>query len=138
MFLDINEPDQIRILSAYLQDAIIRVGDMAFLEDQRRFALMANRFCWEDCERENQRILCGFHFDGVQKVRYKGFTQKEKDLFVHLLAICFTPSEALEGHISLIFAGQNEIELQVEAVQVFLQDMGEAWQTKTRPQHEDK
>lgn len=135
MLLDINEPEQIKVLSAHLQDSIIRISDIAFLAQQRRFALVANRFCWENSENKNQRILCGFHFDDVEKVRYRGFSQENREKFIHLLAICFEPDDRLAGRMRLIFAGQHEIELQVEGVQVLLHDIGEAWDTKARPQH---
>lgn len=135
LLLHINEPEQIKIMSAHLQDVIIKTSDIKFLEKKRCFAMVGNRFCWEANEGENYRILCGFHFDCVEKVSYRGFKQSDDGLALNLLAICFEAGELPSGVVQLIFADNCEVQLEVESVQAFLQDVSEKWQVKTRPQH---
>ncbi len=138
MMLEINQPEQVKLLSTHLQDSIIRIGDMVFLEAERRFVCAANRFCWESGEKSNQRVLCGFHFDDVEKVRYRGFQQTNKNEFIQLLAICVEDKqEPPAGIIRLFFANEKEIELEVDSVQAYLNDISEMWRAKMRPAHQN-
>jgi len=133
--LHISEPDQIKILSAHLQDTIIRIQDILWIKNRQRFVLVGSRFCWEHAH-QNFRTLCGFHFDDVLKASYRGEQFDDPNGFVHLLAICFQSQHAPSGIVRLIFSEENEIQLHVEANQAYLHDMGECWQAQ-RPQHSE-
>ena len=134
LYLNICEAAEIKTMSAHVQDMIIRTKDMAFLKAQKRFVVVGNRFCWERSD-QNYRTLCGFHFDHVEKVSYRAIERGDQPRFIHLLAICLNAEHALEGIVRLIFAGEGEIQLEVEAIQAHLHDMGECWQTRARPAH---
>ena len=138
LHLDISNAEAIKILSAHVQDMIVRIEDMAYLKPQRRFVVVGNRFCWEAGDAD-YRTLCGFHFDHVEKVSYRGI---QRDIaggaapdFIHLLAICFNATAPPQGVARLIFSGGGEIQLEVEAIEAHLRDMGERWAARQRPAH---
>ena len=134
--LHITKPDDVQILSTYIQDMIIRPCDMAFLKSQKRFALVGHRFCWE-CDDKNQRILCGFHFDYVENIQYRDIDPKYNHAFLNLLAIRFEPQDKPSGIITFLFAQKGEIKLNIDAVQAYLRDMGARVKASQRPQHSD-
>ena len=75
--------EDLKVISAYLQDSITNLGDMTFLKKNRTFVMMVNRFMWEDVEkgvfRQNKRIRCAVKFDEVIKVESKNINQKNKN-----------------------------------------------------------
>ena len=90
----VEDEEDLKIVSAYLQDAIVRVGDVAYLPKSRRFALLANRYCWEcdDAAKVGSRKLAGVHFDGVIGARSAHIRQNNPDAVLQLLAVQFTPA----------------------------------------------
>jgi hypothetical protein len=133
-----EDEEDLKIISAHLQDAVIRIGDLAYLPRQHRFAAMLNRFCWEDCP-ENQtgaRVLCGLHFDGVLKVQAHHVRQEDPNAIVELLAIHFTPEQDGAGTIELMLAGGGRIRLAVECIAGTLRDMTEPRPAVSRPAHD--
>ena len=94
-----EDEEDLKIISAHLQDAVLRVGDLAYLPKQQRFAALVNRFCWEGC-REGEigaRVQAGLHFDGVLKVQSQNVRQDDPDAVAELLAIHFTPRAKAAG-----------------------------------------
>ena len=85
-----NQED-LKIISTYIKDSIVTVGDMVFLEKNRIFLMMVNRFMWEDIEkgiyRQNKRIRCAIKFEGILKVKSKKINQKNKNKRLECLAI---------------------------------------------------
>ena len=83
--------DDLKVLSAHLQDSVILVKDMIFLKKSRTFLMMVNRFMWEDIERgifrENKRIRCAVKFENVLEVKSRNVSQKKKDKILELLSI---------------------------------------------------
>src|SRR4051794_32742291 len=96
-----EDEEDLKIISAHLQDAVLRIGDLAYLPKQHRFVAMANRFCWEDdCGGEGKtgvRVLCGLHFDSVLKVQSQHVRQDNPNAVVELLAVKFTPEQDGSG-----------------------------------------
>src|SRR5579872_4441301 len=87
-----EDAEDLAIISACLQDALVSVRDLAYDRDARSFVLVANRFCWEnstggDGKARFERSLCGLVFDGVDRVAYRGFHRSEEDRILSLLAI---------------------------------------------------
>lgn len=130
------DAEDLAVVSAHLQDAVVKVGDLAYLPDRNRFALAARRFDWCCCESEPTRCLSGLHFDGVQRVRTRGFDPKAPDAVLSLLTIGFSEGTSPSGAVTLVFAGGAEIELEVECLEARLQDLGAAWAAKSRPAHD--
>lgn len=144
-----EDEEDVHVLSACLQDALVAVGDMQFLKDERRFVLVANRFCWEDesldtfptmddgeTEQDalHQRVHCGIRFENVTGVKARGFDPRDTGRILELLAI--TP-EGTADHpeVRLIFAGDAEILLTPKRLLCLMEDLDEHWPTAFRPKH---
>ena len=133
-----QDEEDLKIISAHLQDAVMRMGDLAYLPKQHRFAAMLNRFCWEDCGegKSGVRVLAGLHFDGVMKVQSQHVRQDDPDAVAELLAIAFTPGGDGGGTIDLMLAGGGRIRLAVECIDATLRDMTEPRPAVARPEHD--
>lgn len=132
MALDTEDLD---IISATTQDAVIRVGDMGYAKADQRFALLMNRFAWEEASKVRQRKRAALHFDRVREVKVSGIDTNAVDGVLELLAIRFTQTDDPAGHIDLDFAGGGTIRLSVECLEARLQDLGAAWAAKATPAH---
>ncbi|HXQ52688.1 MAG TPA: DUF2948 family protein [Stellaceae bacterium] len=124
----------VSVLSTVLQDALVPVAEMVWLPDERRFALVANRFRWEPEAGAGrgtfERTLTGLCIDHVASVRRRGFSPAETDRILELLAL-----RAEGSSIYLEFAGGGSIRLEVERIECRLDDLGEPWPTRWRPRH---
>jgi hypothetical protein len=129
-----RDEEDLAVLSAVLQDALIPISEMAYLPEERRFVLVANRFRWEaphDRPRDNfERRLTGLSIDGVSVVRRRGFSLAEPDRILALLAI-----RQVEGALQLEFAGGAAIRLETAEILCHLDDLGEPWPTRWQPRH---
>ena len=131
--------EDLRVLSAHLQDSIVNTSDIANLKKNRIFLMQLNRFMWEDVEkgvfRKNKRIRTVLKFENVLQVASKNIGQFKKDKFLDFLAIetNITPDNNYEMRI--IFAGDSIIRVISEVIEVTLDDQGEAWDTKNKPKH---
>ena len=127
------DAEDLSVISAHLQDATMRVGDMAHLPKMRRFALVGARFDWPLARQDRfERCAVGLHFETVIKVMRVGFDQDpEREL--RLLAIVFLAGSAPSGTVMLSFAGGSAIRLEVECLEVSLSDVGPRWAVDRRP-----
>ncbi len=131
--------EDLRVVSAHLQDSIINVADIANLKKNKIFLMQLNRFMWEDVEkgvfRKNKRIRTILKFENVLNVVSKNINQQKKDKFLDFLAIetKITPDNNYE--MKIIFAGDSIIQVICEVIEVTLDDQGEAWDTKNKPKH---
>ncbi len=129
-----EDEEDIAVISAILQDALVAVGEMAWLPEEQRFVLVANRFLWEPpatgARHDFERRMTGLRFDGVKAVQRRGFHPRDADRLLALLAIRAEP-----GVVHLDFAGGSSIRLEVERILCHLDDLGEPWPTRWRPRH---
>jgi hypothetical protein len=141
---DIPEPlklialdsDDIAILSAHLQDAIIKVGDIVWRPGERRFALLARRFDWDGThEGASRRRLTALHFDRVAAVKASQIDRSNPDAPLNLLAITFTATELPAGEVTLVFSDGGAMKLSVECIEAQMKDLGPVWATSTTPDH---
>jgi hypothetical protein len=133
------------VIAAHLQDAIAQVGDMAYQPQKRRFAVMFNRFMWEDVEDDKRegpkaddgyrRVRSALHFDGVQRVQTQGMKLGAKEAVAELLTLAFEPQSEPAGTIKMTFAGGGAIKLDVECLDAWLTDVSAPWPTPHRPGH---
>lgn len=135
------DSDDLVVISAHVQDAVLRTGDLIWSPARKRFAMAMNRFAWEtspDRKRRPtyQRRRSVVHFDRVTAVRSAGIDRAKPDRILSLLAIEFTPDEAPAGEVRLVFAGGAEIRLTVECIEARLADLGGIWATVARPAHD--
>jgi hypothetical protein len=134
-----EDEEDLKIISAHLQDAVMRVGDLVYLPRQHRFVLVLNRFCWEDCPDAGigARVLTGLHFDSVLKVQSQNVRQDDPDAVAELLAIHFTPAgENGGGMVDLLLAGGGRVRLHVECIDAAMRDMSEPRPAVARPEHD--
>jgi hypothetical protein len=128
--------DDLAVLSANLQDALIPVSDLAYLPGERRFALAGRRFDWVKavaggCERR----ATGLHFECVLGAALSGFTRTEADRILNLLAINFEQGDAPAGTVTLTFSGGAAIKLDVECIEAQMRDLGPRWPCDKQPKH---
>ena len=134
-----EDAEDLKIISAQLQDAVTRIGDLVYLPRVRRFAALFNRFRWEDCEDakgRNLRVRTGLHFDGVLAAKSHNLRRGDSEAVVELLAIQFVPTQDGAGTIELLFAGGGAIRLEVECIDASLRDIGGPWPAVARPRHD--
>jgi hypothetical protein len=130
------DAEDLAVLAAHLQDAILRVGDMVYLAAERRFVLALNRFDWLGLEAgASQRAQTGLHFENVRKVAFQGFRQDRPDDILNLLDVEFTPGEAPSGVVKLIFSGSCALRLDVECLEARMADLGPRWRARHAPGH---
>ncbi len=134
------DKEDLSIVSAYMQDAVIKADDLDYQAKDMRFLLAGNRFVWEESagkrRRSYERRRSALHFNRVTAVRSRGFSRRESDKVLSLLTINFVPGEeAPAGTIELIFSGEAAIELSVECMEAQMSDLGAAWETEFRPNH---
>jgi hypothetical protein len=131
--------EDLQIMSANLQDALIRVVDMAFLPRSKQFVLVGSRFDWVAAASGKwERCRTGLHFEHVCKVSCSGFTQRDRTLILNLLSIGFTETAAPAGEVELIFSAGYALRLQVECLEAKLRDYDVRWKAKALPGHSCK
>jgi hypothetical protein len=134
-----QDAEDLAAVSPHVQDSILRVGDMRYEPQTRRFALLLNRFRWERAGRfrlrPDERIRAGLHFDGVLAVKATGFPQDRKEDLLLLLAISVESGEPPAGTVRLDFAGGASVVLTCECIEGVLADLGTAWLAARRPRH---
>jgi len=133
-----NQED-LKVISAYLQDSIVIIGDIAFLKQNRTFVMITNRFMWEDIEkgvfRHNKRIKCVVKFENVIEVKSKNINQKNKNKPLICLTIECNLKTDKNYEIKFFFAGQGIITIISETIEVIMYDLGTPWNVKHIPKH---
>ena len=133
--------EDLRVVSAYLQDSIANVSDIANLKKNKILLMQLNRFMWEDVEkgvfRKNKRIRTILKFENVLNVLSKNINQSKKDKFLDFLAIESIQMPDKNYELKLIFSGDSIIRIVAEVIEVTLDDQGEPWDTKNKPKHEN-
>ena len=127
------------IVSAHVQDAVLKVSDLEFLPAAKRFLLTMNRFVWEAksglFRQHNERRQAVLHFDRVLGAKTSGIDRDKPAEVLSLLAISFIEISKPAGIVELIFSGGGAIMLDVECIEARLADIGGAWEATSRPIH---
>ncbi|MCL4768332.1 MAG: DUF2948 family protein [Hyphomicrobiaceae bacterium] len=135
------DADDLAVISAHVQDAVLQVGDLAYIPAEHRFAAIANRFDWaaaagaEGLPPSLERRRTALRFDRVLEAKLQGIDLKTKRQVLELLAIRFDETEPPGGFVTLVFAGGAAIRLKVECIEGEMRDMGAAWKASRRPAH---
>jgi hypothetical protein len=128
------DTEDLNVISAHMQDAVVRVADIRYDGKQRKFALLANRFAWE-AQPSNERRRTGLHFENVLSASRKGFKQSASGVILSLLAVTFNETNAPTGEVVLQFSAGHQIRLEIEYLDCLMRDLGAAWSTETKPDH---
>ena len=132
-----EDADDLAVISAALQDAVAKVGDMQWDAKGRRFTLALNRFLWEaPGALLGGRVRAGLQFGSVLGVKSRNLRRDAPEAVVELLAVSFEPGAAPGGQIRLAFAGGGDVLLDVECVDAALADVSAPWPTPSTPAHE--
>jgi hypothetical protein len=132
------DTEDLEVISAHVQDAVVRVADMGYARGDRRFALLMNRFDWESGKGRRDKGLrkrAALHFDAVQSVVTNGFDPAAPEGVLELLAITFQSIDGPAGIVELSFAGGGTVRLGVECLEARLSDLGAAWAASAKPAH---
>ena len=137
--LSASSNEDLRVVSAHLQDSITQIANIAHLKKNRIFLIQFNRFMWEGVEkgvfRKNRRVRSIFKFENVLSVRSKNLNQKNKNRFLDFLAIESKKLFDKSYEITFYFAGDIFIKVNAELINCFLDDQGEPWKTKNKPKN---
>ena len=133
-----NEED-LKIISAYLQDSVVIIKNIVFLKKNRTFIMILNRFMWEDVEkgvfRQNKRVRCALKFEEVTKVQSQNINQKNKNNPLEYLAIKSSLIFDNLFKIKIFFSGAGVITIISEVIEVTMNDLGKPWNVRYFPAH---
>ncbi len=136
--LKANDENDLKVFAAYLQDSITVPEDIKYLEKNKTFICVFNRFMWEDAEkgvfRDNKRIRSALKIDEVSSVKSKNLNPREKKA-LEFLTLNIDKDNKENFNINLLFSGNMTISVNVEAINATLEDFSESWKTKTKPSH---
>lgn len=139
------EPDDLPILSALAQDAVFPASEMKWDRGQRRFALLLNRFRWEDVDaaetraRPVERVQSVLAIEDVLKVASAGVPKGDADTILSVLSVQFTPTADSGGVVLVTLAGDGALRLDVETLELTLTDVTRPYLAPSRktPRHPD-
>jgi hypothetical protein len=138
------DAEDLKVVSAHLQDAVLKVADMAFVPRERRFAAILNRFDWTSVLAGGKataptRRQTALRFERVLGAQVSGIDLKAGQEVLELLALQFEPvaAEDPQGYLTLVFAGGGAVRLHVECIEAEMTDLGPAWQARAVPRHPD-
>jgi hypothetical protein len=129
-----EDQDDLAVISAALQDAVAKVGDIVFEAKARRLTIAFNRFRWEGGAR--QRVRSALQLGGVLSVQARKIRRDRRDGVLELLTIGFEPEEAPGGLLTLSFAGGGDLRVRIECVDAVLADISQPWPTTREPAHD--
>ena len=137
------DAEDLQVVSAHVQDAVVQTSEMRFLPRSRRFAAGLNRFDWAAAHTNGSSTLArrqsALRFERVLRARTTGIDLAAADQVLVLLAVSFLANGADDpaGTVTLTFAGGAAVQLEVECVEAELRDLGPIWQARARPDHPD-
>ncbi|MDB5447806.1 MAG: hypothetical protein JWQ97_3123 [Phenylobacterium sp.] len=129
-----QDADDLAVISAAVQDAVAKIGDIAYEPKARRLTLAFNRYRWE--AGGGERVRSGLQLGGVLKVQARKIRRNAPDAVLEILAMTFEPGEAPGGVVTLSFAGGGDLRASVECVEAVLADVSQPWPTPRKPAHE--
>ncbi|MEE9387587.1 MAG: DUF2948 family protein [Paracoccaceae bacterium] len=137
------DSDDLKIMSALVQDAIFPMAEMTWDSKKRRFALLLNRFRWEDLNpnlkrrRDYERVQSVLNIEDVISVSSQGLDRSETDMVLSVLSLTFEQGDDGMGRLEITLAGDGAIGIDVEALDVVLQDVTRPYVAPSRhmPSH---
>ena len=130
-----QDAEDLEVISAAMQDAVAKVGEISYEATARRLTIAFNRYRWEAAGSE--RVRSGLQLGGVLNVQTRKIRRSPRDAVLEVLAVTFEPGEAPGGTITISCAGGGDIRAVVECVDAVLADVSEPWPTPRTPRHAD-
>jgi hypothetical protein len=132
-----QDADDLQVLSAALQDAIAKVGDIRFDPADRTLTVALNRFRWEaEGEVRHERVRAALQIGSALSVQARKIKREPRDAVVELLAIAFEAAVSPGGAVMLTFAGGGDLRVEVECLDVALADISAPWPSRHAPRHD--
>lgn len=132
----------LEVISSAVQDAVLKAENLKYDRKRRRFTIELNRFQWEDSASKRGpqgRVRAILAFDGVLGVKTRAVSKVDPDMVFSVLSLTFAPAdEPPGGKVSILFAGDGELALDVETIDATLLDSAYEWTTRHRPDHDKK
>ena len=136
--LALDEED-LKVVSAHVQDAVMKVGDLDYAASSKLFVMPMYRFAWEAeasaSKPQPERRNAVLHFSRVLSAKVSGISRDKPEDVLSLLAVTFATTDAPAGTVGLVFSGGGAIRLEVECIEARLADLGGAWEATARPVH---
>ncbi|MGZ5805273.1 MAG: DUF2948 family protein [Xanthobacteraceae bacterium] len=135
------DSDDLKTISAHLQDAIACVADIVWLPREQRLVIALNRFDWVSAEAakpQYRRRYAALRFERVNSFKSRNIDPASRATMLNLLAVEFNETDAPAGEVTLTFSGGAAVRLQVECLEAELADLGPAWTTVHRPGHPEE
>jgi hypothetical protein len=139
-----RDAEDLQVISALAQDAVFPASETRWTPADRRFAILLNRFRWEDAaqaqgRRDFERVQAVLLIEDVMGVRSQGVPKGDPDTILSLLALEFRPGEDGTGEVVMTLAGDGVISCNVEALEVVLRDVTRPYVAPSRkaPRHPD-
>jgi hypothetical protein len=132
------DDDDLEVVSAHLQDAVVKVADVLWRPAEKRLVIAVNRFDWEGAQSGNpeyRRCRSALRFERVLSCKCKSVNPAGKDAVLNLLAVEFGETDRPAGVVTLTFSGGAALRLEVECLEAELADLGPAWPTGSCPAH---
>jgi hypothetical protein len=130
-----EDADDLAVISAALQDAVTRIGDILWEPGARRLTIALNRFRWEAAD-THERVRAAIQLGGVMSVKARNLRHEPKDAVVELLAVTFEAGEAPGGQVIFHFADGADLAAEVECIDAALADLSAPWKSPRTPEHE--
>jgi hypothetical protein len=130
-----QDADDLAVISAALQDAVGKVGEIRWEQGRRQLTMALNRFRWE-VSGSKERIRSAVQVGGVLAVKARNLRRDARRAVIELLAVSFEPGEAPGGALVFGFAGGADLRLEVECIDVILADVSQPWPARAEPRHD--
>jgi len=131
-----EDDEDLKVISAALQDAVTKIGDISYERAGRQLTVAFNRYRWEAGKRQGERLRSALQLGCVLSVKSRKLRRDAKGAVLELLALTFEPGEAPGGTITFTFAGGGNLKCEVECVEAVLADVSQPWPTPRRPEHQ--
>lgn len=129
-----QDAEDLAVISASVQDSVLKVRDINFEKKGRLLTVAFNRYRWE--AGGGERVRSALQLGGVLKVETRKILRKTPDAVLELLALTFEPTEAPAGVVTFSFAGGADLRASVECIEAVLADLSEPWPTRRKPTHD--
>ena len=130
-----EDAEDLEVVAAALQDAVLKIGDISWEPKARRLTLAVNRFRWG--AEEPERVRAAVQVGSVLGVQARRLRRGASEAVVQLLTVTFEPGEAPGGRLVFRFAGDADLAAEVECLDLVLADVSEPWAARSEPRHED-
>ena len=129
-----EDAEDLAVISAALQDAVAKIGDITVERRARRVTVSFNRYRWEG--KGGERVRSALQIGSVLGVQARNLRRGAKAAVIELLTLEFEPGDPPGGTITLSFAGGGDLRIAVECVDAVLADISAPWPTPRTPTHQ--